>query len=122
MSKVTRYRDLRVWQEGVELSVYIYRVTNEFSKTEQFGLTSQMRRAAVSVPSNIAEGFNRSTREFGRFLQIALGSLAELETQIEIAVRIGYLAESGKSELCAKTDQLGRQLNVLYQRVSSTSN
>jgi len=78
-----------------------------------------MRRAAVSVPSNIAEGFNRSTREFGRFLQIALGSLAELETQIEIAMRIGYLAEMVKSELCAKTDQLGRQLNVLHQRVTS---
>jgi four helix bundle protein len=119
VQKIKSYRDLQVWQRAVELAVRVYRVTQEFPKSEQYGLTSQMRRAAVSVASNIAEGQNRSNKEFGRYLEMALGSLAELETQIEIALRINYLSEEIYSELNGELNILGRQLNVLSQRVAS---
>jgi four helix bundle protein len=80
------FRDLKVWSEGVQLARAVYRRTAEFPSQERFGLAAQMRRAAVSVPSNIAEGsVRRSRRDFCRFLEIALGSLAEIETQLEIA-------------------------------------
>lgn len=81
-----RFRKLLVWSEGVALARAIYRLTAEFPSEERFGLTAQLRRAAVSVPSNIAEGsVRRSRKDFCRFLEIALGSLAEIETQLEIA-------------------------------------
>jgi four helix bundle protein len=80
-----RFRKLRVWQEGVELARAVFTVTAAFPGEERFGLGAQLRRAAVSVPSNIAEGsVRRSRKEFGRYVEIALGSLAEVETQIEI--------------------------------------
>ncbi|MEK7460801.1 MAG: four helix bundle protein [Patescibacteria group bacterium] len=83
------YKDLTVWQRGIELVVSIYRLTAVFPREEQFGLTSQMRRAAVSIPSNIAEGRCRGTRnDFRQFLRIAYGSGAELETQLIIAKKI----------------------------------
>ena len=119
MQKIKSYRDLQVWQRAVELAVHVYRVTQDFPKSEQYGLTSQMRRAAVSVASNIAEGHNRSNKEFGRYLEMARGSLAELETQIEIALRINYLPEGTYSELNGELNILGRQLNVLSQRVAA---
>ena len=78
MEKIKSYKDLQVWQRGVELSVKIYKLTENFPKSEQYGLTNQMRRASVSIPSNIAEGFGRSKTEFVRYIQIARGSLAEL--------------------------------------------
>jgi four helix bundle protein len=85
-----RFRDLRVWSEGVELARAIYKLTATFPFEEKFGLTAQLRRAAVSVPSNIAEGSVRhSRRDFCRFLEISLGSLAEIETQLEIADDMG---------------------------------
>ncbi|NLG75446.1 MAG: four helix bundle protein [Xanthomonadaceae bacterium] len=81
-----RFRDLKVWSEGVKLARAVYRLTAEFPREERFGLTAQLRRAAVSVPSNIAEGsVRRSRRHFCQFLETALGSLAEMETQLEIA-------------------------------------
>jgi four helix bundle protein len=82
---------LNIWQESMDLVEDIYRITSTFPRTEQFALTSQMRRAVVSVPSNIAEGAARdSDKEFLRYLSIARGSLAEIETQIQIAHRLGY--------------------------------
>mgnify|MGYP001614635395 CR=1 FL=1 len=83
------YRDLIVWRKSVDLSVLVYELTEHFPRDERYALTSQMRRAVVSIPSNIAEGRSRSTKkDFCNFLHIALGSAAELETQIEIAKRI----------------------------------
>ena len=85
------HKDLRAWQSAVLLVEDVYRLTASFPGNEQFGLTSQMRRAAVSVPSNIAEGSARNgTRELIHFLGMATGSLAELDTQLELAVRLGY--------------------------------
>lgn len=81
MDKVISYRDLQVWQESRNLATKIYQITSKFPPSEQFGLTDQMRRAAVSIPSNIAEGFGRlSAKEKGQFYFVAKGSLAELET------------------------------------------
>lgn len=87
-----KYRELHFWQISKKLAIEIYRVTEKFPETEKFGLTSQMRRSAVSISSNIAEGSGRrSNKEFIRFLNISMGSLYELETQMEIATEIGVL-------------------------------
>ena len=92
MDKVRDYKDLIVWQNGIDIVSKIYSITDHFPKNEIFGLTNQLRRASVSVPSNIAEGHIRdSDKEFSRFLNIALGSCAELETQLLIAKNLGYL-------------------------------
>ena len=91
MSKAS-YQDLIVWQRSVDLGIEIYKVTEYFPADERFGLISQMRRAAVSIPSNIAEGkYRRSSKEFAKFLHIAFGSGAELETQLLFSLRLGYL-------------------------------
>ena len=88
------HRDLLVWQEAVDLVVFVYRLTESFPKSELYGLTSQIRRAAASVPANIAEGAARAgTAELLRFLSIAQGSLSELDTHIEVAHRLGYLVD-----------------------------
>jgi four helix bundle protein len=118
--RIKSYRDLRVWQEAVALAVLVYELTEAFPKSEQYGLATQMRRAAVSVASNIAENFGRSAKEFGRFLEMALGSLAELETQSEIALRVTYLSEERNHPLADKMNSLGRQLNVLRQTVTGS--
>ena len=92
MGLIKTYKDLDIWQKGMDLSVLIYEVTKKFPVDEKFGLISQMRRCAVSIPSNIAEGSARNSyKEFVKFLHIALGSLAELETQLLLATRLGYL-------------------------------
>ncbi|MBC8162748.1 MAG: four helix bundle protein [Roseiflexaceae bacterium] len=96
------------------LAEEVYRATESFPKSETYGLTSQMRRAGVSVPSNIAEGHARTyTREYTRFLTIAMGSLAELETQIEIATRLRFLSEDMSKQLLVQADSLGKQLRAL---------
>ncbi|MEI6754064.1 MAG: four helix bundle protein [Paludibacter sp.] len=95
---MTSHKDLKVWIKGIELVKSIYEITKLFPSNEQFGLTSQMRRAAVSIPSNIAEGCGRnSDKELIHFLYISLGSAAELETQIIISKELGFL-ENEKSE------------------------
>jgi four helix bundle protein len=91
------HKDLEVWKKSMDLVLQVYQITNLFPDTEKFGLTSQMRRAAVSIPSNIAEGAARKgDKEFIQFLYIALGSLAEVETQYLIAIRLQYLNEDLK--------------------------
>ena len=119
MEKIKSYRDLQVWQRAVELGVRVYQVTEGFPKSEQYGLVNQMRRAAVSVASNIAEGYGRSEAEFARYLGMSRGSLAELETQMEIARRVKYLSDSLYAELNEEANILGRQLNVFYHHVSN---
>jgi four helix bundle protein len=112
------YRDLRIWQEAVDLALVIYRATTDFPKHELYGLTSQMRRAAVSVSSNIAEGKGHSSDgDFIRFLFHARGSLLELQTQILIAGGLRYLSEEQAADLTRITDDLGRGLNGLIQAV-----
>ena len=88
------HKELKVWQESMDLVVSVYQEVSSFPKDEMYGLTSQIKRAVVSIPSNIAEGAGRQSRaEFIRFLYIALGSASELETQIEIAFRLGFIGE-----------------------------
>lgn len=101
---VRNYRDLDVWQRGVDLVERIYAITNRFPEEEKFGLTAQLRRAAVSIPSNIAEGWGRGSRkEYVHFLKIARSSLLEVETQIIIACRLRYIDDSLKEELLEAT-------------------
>ncbi len=103
--KITNFRDLDVWQKGIEIVKDVYTTVEGFPRQEVFGLTSQMRRSAVSIPSNIAEGFNRfHNKEYKQFLYVALGSCAELETQIEIAAELKYLAAEAKGALLEKLD------------------
>ncbi|MGP0073769.1 MAG: four helix bundle protein [Bryobacteraceae bacterium] len=113
------FRDLDVWHLGVELAETVYRVTARFPKSELFALSSQMRRAAVSIPSNIAEGRARdSSREFLHFLAISRGSLAELETQLELAIRLDYI-DSDLHAARAQSDMLGKKLNRLQTTLRS---
>lgn len=92
MGKITSFKDLDIWKKGIELVKEIYTLTGRFPNTELYGLASQMRRAAISIPSNTAEGFRRRhAKEFKHFLNIAIGSAAELETQIIIAKELRYL-------------------------------
>jgi len=110
------YKDLIAWQKGMELVAMIYDATDGFPSHEQYGLTSQLRRAAVSVPSNIAEGRNHySNRDFVRFLRHARGSLAEIETQVLIAQQRQYLSAATTKQLSQRLDELGRILSGLIQ-------
>src|SRR5205809_7981352 len=111
---VRGYKDLRVWQKGMELAKLVYELTRTFPSEEKFGLISQMRRAAVSVPSNLAEGQARNTTgEFAQFISYAEGSLAELDTQIVLSVELGFLTLE-KAHLCSEQiAELRRMLNGL---------
>lgn len=113
-SKIKSFRDLRVWQGGVDLVTEVYRERQSFPPQGIYGLTNQMRRAAGSVPSNIAEGHAREhTKEFLNFISIGQGSLAELQTQIEIAKRLKYLSEEKTEKLLERTVSLSKQLYSL---------
>jgi four helix bundle protein len=117
---ITSYRDLRVWQLGMDIVEDVYRATHAFPRAELFALASQMQRAAVSVPANIAEGHTRGyTGEYAHHVAVSMGSLAELVTHIEIARRLGYLGSAEASELSDKADALGRQLNSLRAALRS---
>ena len=112
---VRSHKDLIVWRKAVSLTENVYRLTHHFPREEQFGLTSQMRRSAISIASNIAEGSSRRTRaEFMQFLYIARGSLSELETQLEISVRLG-LAQLGQID--SDIEEVGRMLSALIKRL-----
>jgi four helix bundle protein len=115
---VKSYRDLRVWQAGMDLALTCYQVTAKFPSDERFGLITQIRRAAVSVPANIAEGQGRGrTREFERFLTIAYGSLMELETHIRLSVLLGYLDAGFERELLGSAAAVGCMLNGLMTKL-----
>lgn len=112
------HKDLDVWKVGIELVLDVYKETKDFPKGEVYGLTSQLRRAATSIPSNIAEGAARhSDKEFVQFLYIALGSLSEVETQVIIAYKLGYLSESG--DLLKKAVSLKKMLLGLIKHLKS---
>ena len=110
------YRDLKAWQAAMEMVPEVYRLTREFPREEVYGLASQLRRAAVSIASNIAEGKGRSSdKELLYFLSNAKGSLFEVETQIMIADRLGHLSHLQTEELLSKTAEIGRLLNGLIR-------
>ncbi len=111
---IRSYEDLDVWREAMMLVAAVYEASAKFPADERFGLTSQLRRAAVSVPSNIAEGHARSsTRDFLRFLSMAMGSLAELRTQFLIAEQQGFVAVDSLDPVFARVDTVGRLLRGL---------
>ena len=115
---IKSYRDLDIWKRSRTMVTTIYRATSAFPKREMFGLTSQLRRAAVSVPSNIAEGAARLyTREYIRFLSNALGSIAELETQLLVSVDLGYITEQRIQSIMQELDEIGRMTRRLVQRL-----
>jgi four helix bundle protein len=112
------YRDLLAWQKAIDLVEEIYSCTRTFPKEEHFGLTNQLRRAAVSVPSNIAEGKGRFTdKDFNLFLHHARGSLFEIETQLTIAKRLGYLSETAAKKIMDQAGELARILNGLIRSI-----
>ncbi len=105
------HRDLEVWKRSIAFVTKVYRFTGTFPKEEMYGLTNQMRRAAISVPSNIAEGAaRRSNKEFIQFLYVALGSAAEIETQLIIANNLEYIRKKDFEELCIERDEIGRMV------------
>ena len=113
------YRDLVAWQKAIDLVEMVYSATKTWPREELYGLTSQIRRAAVSIPSNIAEGQGRaSTKEFANHLSIAYGSLREVETQALIAERLGYLPSEKVKLLLDRTAEVGRLLNGLSNSLS----
>ena len=108
------FRKLQLWKSSMNLTTEIYKLTRNFPESERYGLSSQMQRASVSIPSNIAEGFGReSTKEFLRFLYTARGSLMELSTQLEICNNLGYLPEEEHSSIQRLADEVNRLLNGL---------
>jgi four helix bundle protein len=114
-----QYQELIAWQKAMDLVVRVYEVTEAFPPKELFALTNQLRRAAVSIPSNIAEGQGRqTTRDFLRYLSIARGSLQEVETQILIAFRLGYVKEPSQAQLIERISEVGRLVSGLYRSLA----
>ena len=118
---ITSYRDLTTWQKAFQLGLVIYRESGEFPPEERFSLTSQIRRSAISVPSNIAEGYGRgSTCDYLRFLRTARGSLYEVDTQLLFAVELGYLDADRHAAVQRGVDEVGRLLGGLIRSVEHT--
>jgi four helix bundle protein len=116
--KVKDYKDLRVWQKGIEIVDKIYSITNSFPKEELYGLVIQMRKAAVSIPSNVAEGFVRHhSKEYKQFLYISLGSCAELDTQVVISHRRSYITKKDIKELAEDINYETRMLVSLINKL-----
>jgi four helix bundle protein len=120
---IASYRDLDVWKAGVQLTLSVYKLTTSFPDSERFGLISQIRRCAVSIPSNITEGHARlSTREYIRHVSIALGSLAKLETQLRLANELGFTSKDAADNIPLNADRLGRQLRSLMKALHKKVN
>ncbi|MFH1665129.1 MAG: four helix bundle protein [Candidatus Omnitrophota bacterium] len=116
--KIRNFKDLLIWKEGVNLVEKIYQVTKSFPKEELYGITAQIRRAAISIPSNISEGFMRKhNKEFKQFLFIALGSNAEVETQLIISNRLGYLKSEQLSQLEEVIDKINKMTMSLIKKL-----
>ncbi|MDE2385329.1 MAG: four helix bundle protein [Alphaproteobacteria bacterium] len=118
--EIKSYKDLEVWQTAMSLAEACYRATANFPKSEMFGLTSQIRRAASSIPANIAEGHGRETSSmFVQFLRIAQGSLKELETHLLLSQRVGHLEQNALERLVALCESIGRMLRALIRSLQS---
>jgi|SRR5687767_3626917 len=121
-SQIKSYRDLLVWQKAIDLVVNAYRATAAFPKSETYALTSQIRRAASSIPANIAESYGRGSRkEYVQCLFIGQGSLKELETHFIVAAKLSYLTEAQAEPLLSQTDELGRMPGSLIRKLKVAS-
>ena len=119
---INSYKDLIVWQKSLKLCKDIYKLTGKFPKEEVYGLTSQIRRSSVSIPSNIAEGRSRGTRkDFSQFLRIALGSASELQTQIEIAPELSYITQKEYIDTSTLIEEVSKMIMGLIKKFSITS-
>ena len=118
--RIESYRDLLVWQSAMVLAENCYRLTKGFPKEEIYGMTSQMRRSAVSIAANIAEGYGRENRgSFGQFLRMAQGSLKELETHILLACRVGLLERDNETDLLLRCEEIGKMMRSLIRTVQA---
>jgi four helix bundle protein len=119
MEKIRNFKDLQIWQKGILIVKRVYELTREFPQNELYGLVSQMRRSAISIPSNIAEGFKRlHGKEFKQFLHIALGSAAELETQLIISAELGLVRNHVMKELLTEDlDHLSKMISSLLKKL-----
>lgn len=112
------YTKYDVWKEGIDICVQVYEITEPFPDSEKFGLTSQLRRASVSIPSNFAEGCSRSTeKDFKRFVEISLGSAFEMKTQLIISKRLGFISETRLADFINSINKLSKQLNALRNKL-----
>jgi four helix bundle protein len=118
MNKINSHRDLIVWQKSMDLCEKVYLATQDYPKIEIYGLTSQTRRCSVSIPSNVAEGYQRGHKaEYIQFLRIAFGSGAELETQLLIALRVGFLKQEKFDEVNGLLEEVMKMLNSLINKL-----
>lgn len=119
-SGIQSYRDLKVWQQAMDLAEACYHLTRRFPREEIYGLTSQIRRAAASIPANIAEGNGRDTRrEYIQFLRIAQGSLKELETHLILSTRIGLVTPAEMGEILRRCEGIGKMLRALIRSLQA---
>ena len=119
-TRVSSFKDLEIWQRSIGLVEEIYRITKSFPQEETYGLSSQLRRAAISIPSNIAEGFARaSEKEYKQFLYVSLGSCAEVSTQITIADRLGYLKQEKADVLSDEVKQISKMTMGLIKKLKT---
>ncbi|MDI9859807.1 four helix bundle protein [Flectobacillus roseus] len=120
MTQIKSFRDLLIWQKSMNLVTDIYLVTRNFPQAEMFGLTSQLRRASISIPSNIAEGYGRNTsKDYLRYLQIALGSLYEMQTQLEIASNLHFLEIFDFNKMISLCLEIERMLTSLIAKIKA---
>ncbi len=119
-SSITDFRDLDVWKEGMQLATAIYDRTSDFPREELYGLTSQLRRASVSVPANISEGYGRnSSGNYIHFLKISLGSAREIETLVELSRRLGFLKADDATALAAQSQRISKMLRSLIRAIEA---
>ena len=115
---IKSYRDLIVWQKAIDLTVALYQLCQRFPASERFGLIAQLQRAGVAIPANLAEGHERGSRgDFRRFVLMARGSLAEVETHLEVSNRLGYVSRPALGPIYELTAHIGRMLTVLVRRL-----
>ena len=124
MEGIKSYKDLLIWKKGMDISVSVYTLTNDFSADERFGLISQLRRATVSVPSNIAEGYGRgSTKSYIQFIKIARGSLYEVETQLLLAFELGFIKDEKRhNEILNQITELSKMISAFLKKLEVWNN
>ncbi|HEO64155.1 MAG TPA: four helix bundle protein [Candidatus Omnitrophica bacterium] len=118
MGEIKSFKELKIWQKGIEIVKDVYMLTKEFPKEEIYGLTSQIKRSSISIPSNIAEGFKRyHSKEYRQFLHIALGSAAELETHLVIAKELKFIKQEESDGILEKIDHVSRMISSLLNKL-----